>query len=95
MSHQYCTTACGASIMPTETKNMAPNRSLMGDVSRSMCSLSTVSARMEPIMNAPRADEKPEPVASATMPKHRPRLTMSRISSFRYFLVFLSMVGMR
>ena len=84
----------GATIIPTETKNIAPKRFLIGSTMRSICSLSAVSARMDPITNAPRAEEKPTDVASATIPKHSPMLTMSRISSLRYSLAFLSSVGM-
>ena len=41
--------------MPTETKKMAPKRSFTGDTMRSMLSASMVSARMLPIMKAPKA----------------------------------------
>ena len=52
---QYSASTAGSTIMPTETKKMAPKRSFTGAVTRSMLSASTVSARMLPIMNAPNA----------------------------------------
>ena len=52
-------------------------------------------ASMLPIIKAPRADEKPLPVASVTMPKHRPREMISSTSSLRYFPVRLRIVGIR
>ena len=55
----YSTIMAGSTIMPTDTKKMAPNKSLTGFTRRSMLSASTVSARMEPMMNAPKAAEKP------------------------------------
>ena len=84
----------GATIIPTETKNMAPKRFLIGSTMWSMCSLSEVSARMDPITKAPSADENPTDVARATIPKQRPILTIRRISLLRYSLAFFSRVGM-
>ena len=84
----------GATIIPTETKNMAPKRFLIGSTMWSMCSLSEVSARIDPITKAPSADENPTDVARATIPKQRPILTIRRISSLRYSLAFFSRVGM-
>ncbi len=48
---------------------------------------------MEPMTKAPKADEKPSPVASATMPKHSPMEMMSRVSSLMSRLLFLKKVG--
>ena len=93
--HQYSTITFGASIMPTDTKKMAPKRSLMGAMRLSMRSLSTVSARMLPIMKAPSALEKPLPVARVTIPKQRPRAVTSSTSLFRKRPNFLRMVGIR
>ena len=45
--------------IPTDTKKMAPNRFLTGSTNFSMRSASMVSARMLPMMNEPKADEKP------------------------------------
>ena len=94
MTHQWAPICAGEIIIPTDTKKMAPKRSLIGDISFIIFSFSMVSASMEPIIKAPSADEKPEAVARDTIPKHRPRLMMSRISSLRYLLVLLSRVGM-
>ena len=57
--HLYSHSTCTSMSMPTETKKMAPKRSFTGLTNVSMCSASTVSARMAPIINAPSADEKP------------------------------------
>ena len=84
----------GSTIMPTETKKMAPKRFLIPVRRCSMRSPSTVSARMEPMTKAPRADEKPANEASATMPKQRPMAMMSSISSFRKRFAFLRRSGM-
>ena len=54
---QYSTRMPGLTIMPTETKKMAPKRSLIGAVSFSIFSASSVSAKMLPIMKAPKAEE--------------------------------------
>ena len=55
----YCTIIPGSTIMPTETKKMAANRSFTGFTKRSIFSASSVSASIEPITNAPKAEEKP------------------------------------
>ena len=56
MGSQYCMSTSGLTNMPTDTKKMAPNKSLTGDTTRSMLSASTVSANMLPIMKAPKAE---------------------------------------
>ena len=66
--------------MPTDTKKMAPKRFLTGSTIFSMCSASMVSARMLPMMNAPKADEKPTLVENTAMAQHRPNDTMSSTS---------------
>ena len=91
--NQCCPITAGSIIIPTETKKMAPNRFLMPDSRCSILSPSTVSARMEPITNAPRAAEKPAAVAKETIPKHRPMDMMRSISSLRYFSAFFRMMG--
>ena len=50
----------GFTIMPTVTKNTAPKKSLRGLITLSMRFITPVSDNMEPIINAPKADEKPE-----------------------------------
>jgi hypothetical protein len=48
----------------------------------SICSASTVSARIDPIMKAPSAAEKPVRVASTTIARQSPRETINRVSLF-------------
>ena len=55
----YSTIIKGSTIIPTETKKIAPNKSFTGLTRRSMLSASTVSARMDPIIKAPNAAENP------------------------------------
>ena len=95
MGNLYSHNKAGSINIPTETKKMAPKRFLTGFVRCSMCSASRVSARMDPITKAPRADEKPDLVANITIPRHSPILTMSSVSSFRYFFVFRRNDGSR
>ena len=66
--------------MPTETKNTAPKRFFTGSTSFSMRSASMVSARMLPMMKAPKADEKPTLVEKTAMAQHSPRDTISNTS---------------
>ena len=66
--------------MPTDTKKMAPNRFFTGSTSFSMCSASMVSARMLPMMKAPKAEEKPTCVEKTAMAQQRPSDTMSSTS---------------
>ena len=78
----YSTIMFGSTIMPTETKKMAPNKSFTGATNLSMFSDSIVSARMEPMIKAPNAGEKPTLAANTTMPKHSASDTMSNVSLF-------------
>ena len=84
MGSQYWPIIAGSTIMPTDTKKMAPNRSFTGLTRRSMCSASMVSARMEPMMKAPKAAEKPV-LAART----------SSVSSFISFFAQRSRSGIR
>ena len=95
MGSQYRPIMAGSTIMPTDTKKMAPKRSFTGLTSRSICSASSVSARMEPMMKAPNAAEKPVLAATTTMRKHRPSETTSRVSSFIRERVLRRMSGIR
>lgn len=52
-------------------------------------------ARSEPIMKAPKAGEKPTLSANKTIPRQSPRLTMSIVSSLRFFLVLSRSVGIK
>ena len=95
IGRMYFPIIAGSTIMPTETKKMAPKRSLTGLTSRSICSASIVSARIEPMMKAPKAAENPVLAAMTTMPKQSPSATTSSVSSFIRLRVFLSSSGMR
>ena len=95
MGSQYWAIMAGSTIMPTETKKMAPKRSLTGFTSLSICSASRVSERMEPMMKAPKAAEKPVLAAMTTIRKHRPSALTSRDSSFISLRVLRRMRGMR
>ena len=91
----YSQSNCGSINIPTETKKTAPKRSFTGLIKRSICSASTVSAKIEPIKKAPKAEEKPACVAINTIPRQRPMLTTSMVSSFRYFRVFFRREGIK
>ena len=93
--HQYWTNTDGFTIIPTDTKNTAPNRFLIGVVNLWIISASSVSARMEPMMKAPSAEEKPAVLASQTMRKHSPTANTVKVSSVMNFLAHLSIVGTR
>ena len=71
-----------STIMPTDTKKIAPKRFFTGATRCSICSASTVSAKMLPITKAPKAAEKPAAEAATTMPKQRARAVISSVSSF-------------
>ena len=55
----YSNKSDGLISIPTEIKKIAPNRSLTGLSRCSIFSAWVVSARIEPIINAPKAAEKP------------------------------------
>ena len=55
----YSTNTAGFTSIPTETKKIAPKRSFTGCMICSICSASMVSARIDPMINAPSAVEKP------------------------------------
>ena len=77
----YSTIIAGSTIIPTDTKKMAPKRSLTGFTNRSIDSASIVSAKIDPIINAPKAAEKPVLAAITTIPKHSASDTISKVSS--------------
>ena len=66
--------------MPTDTKKMAPKRFLTGSTSFSIRSASMVSARMLPMMKAPKADEKPTLVENTAIAQQSPKDTTSSTS---------------
>ena len=55
----YSTNTAGLTNIPTDTKKIAPKRSFTGCIICSICSASIVSAKIEPIINAPKAAENP------------------------------------
>ncbi len=83
----------GLTIIPTEIKNTAPNRSLTGEMRRSMRSASIVPARMEPMTKAPNAAENPELIENSTIAKHNPIAMINICSSLMYRLKRLNSVG--
>ena len=95
MGTMYSMISDTSTIMPTETKKMAPKRSLTGVTTCSIRSASMVSARMLPMMNAPKAAENPTLAASTTMPKHNPSATMSIVSSLIRDRVFFRNRGIK
>ena len=93
MGHQYCISICGLTNMPTDTKKMAPKRFFNGFTTRSTFSASVVSARILPIMNAPKAELYPAFEAITTSMKQRPIATISKVSSFIHLPLFRRKVG--
>ena len=92
---RYSHSIAGSTIIPTDTKNIAPNRSFTGCTSFSMLALSVVSASSDPITNAPSAAEKPAFVASITIPRQNASATTSSVSPFKYRFTRFSSVGTR
>ena len=91
----YSISSPGTIIIPTETKNIAPKRSLSGVTIRSILTDSTVPARIDPAIKAPRADEKPRRLATTTIPRHIPTEIIIISSSFSSPFTRFSIVGMR
>ena len=81
----YSIIIAGSTIIPTDTKKIAPNKSFTGFTNRSIDSASIVSARIDPIMKAPKAAEKPVLAAIATIPKQRAKDTINSVSSLISF----------
>ena len=81
MGTAYSTMICGSTSMPTDTKKMAPKRFFTGSTSFSMRSASTVSARMLPMMKAPKADENPTFDEKTAIAQHSPSDTISSPSA--------------
>ena len=71
----------GSTNIPTETKNTAPKKSFKPFIKCSIRAPSIVSDKIEPIINAPNAAEKPTLTANTTIPRHNPNEIMSNISS--------------
>ena len=85
----------GTTIMPTDTKKMAPNKFFIGVMRCSMRCASIVAPKIEPIVNAPSAVERFERSASMTIPRHSASDIVMMISSSRYFLSLRNNVGTR
>ena len=81
IGNAYSPIIAGSTIIPTETKKIAPNKSLTGLTNRSIDSASIVSARIEPMIKAPKAAENPVLAAITTIPKQSARDTISNVSS--------------
>ena len=91
----YSTIIAGSTIIPTDTKKMAPNKSFTGATSFSMVSASTVSAKIDPIINAPNAGEKPTFAANTTIPKHMANERISIVSLLTHFFERFKNIGIR
>ena len=85
----------GFIIIPTETKKTAPKKSFIGLVRVSIFSSFIVSAKIDPMINAPNAEESSTSVAKTTIPKHKPKEMISSVSSLSHFFAFLRKVGIR
>ena len=70
----------GSTSIPTDTKKMAPKRFFTGSTSLMMRSASMVSAKMLPMIKAPKADEKPTFVEITAIAQHKPSDTISSTS---------------
>ena len=93
IGQMYSIKSSGTISIPTETKNMAPKRSLIGFTIRSILTACTVPASIDPAINAPSADENPMRLAITTIPMQKPTATTSAISSFNSPDIFFNMVG--
>ena len=91
----YSAMTLGSTSMPTDTKNMAPNRFLTGSTTLIIFSASIVSASMLPMTNAPKALLKPTSADTTAMRKHKPKATTSSVSSLMTPLMRLRNIGMR
>ena len=91
----YSTIMAGSTIIPTDTKKIAPNKSFTGATNFSMVSASTVSAKIEPIMNAPNAGEKPTFAAKTTIPKHMASERISIVSLLTHLFERFKKIGIK
>ena len=93
MGTAYSNIIEGSTIIPTDTKKIAPKRSFTGLTRWSMCSASTVSAKIDPMIKAPNAAEKPVCAAITTIKKHIANDTISNVSSLISLRVLRSNKG--
>ena len=80
MGTAYSTRIFGSTSIPTDTKKIAPKRFLTGSTSFSIRSASMVSAKMLPMIKAPKAEENPTAEENTAMAQQRPRAMMSNTS---------------
>ena len=94
MGKAYSTSISGSTSIPTETKKIAPKRFFTGSTSLMIFSASMVSARMLPMIKAPKADEKPTFVDITAIAQHRPSDTIRSTSLLMRCLTLLRNNGM-
>ena len=95
MGSAYFISIWGSIIIPTDTKKIAPKRVFIDWVSCSIFSAFVVSAKIEPMIKAPSAEENPTYVANTTIMKQNARDIINRVSSLINNLTFLKKVGMK
>ena len=91
----YSTIIAGSTIIPTDTKKIAPNKSFTGATNFSIVSASTVSAKIDPMINAPKAGENPTLAAKTTIPKHIASERINIVSLLTHFFERLRKIGIR
>ena len=92
---RYSINKSGCIIIPTETKNMAANRSFTGFTNFSIFSASIVYANNDPMTKAPSAEENPALVEIITIPRQNPNAMINKVSSLRNGLTFFRKLGIR
>ena len=83
----------GLISIPTDTKKIAANKSLIGKIKCSIFFTSLVSARIAPIINAPKPGENLARVERVTRRKQNAKETIRSISSVKIFRMDLSKLG--
>ena len=89
----YSTRIFGSTSIPTDTKKIAPKRFFTGSTSLMIFSASMVSARILPMMNAPKAEENPTFVENTAIAQHRPRETIRSTSLLMRYLTLRRKIG--
>ena len=90
----YSTSMAGSTSIPTDTKNTAPKRFFTGSTTLIIFSASTVSAKILPITNAPKALENPTCVEMTAIRQHNPSDTTRRVSSLMSLRTERKNIGM-
>ena len=80
MGSAYSMRIVGSTSMPTDTKKMAPKRFFTGSTSLMIFSASMVSARMLPMIKAPKADENPTFEEKTAIAQQSPSDTINNTS---------------